>query len=58
MQDNILISLLLPLGIIAGGFYVKNNAENEPYTTPTTWKKLVIGGSIFFVIQVIYLITR
>ena len=55
MQNNI-ISLLIPLAIIAGGFYVKNNAENEPYAKPTTWKKLVIAGSILFVIRVIFLI--
>ncbi len=58
MQDNILISLLVPLAIIGGGFYVKNNAEREPYATPTTWKKLVISGSILFIIQVIFLIIR
>ena len=55
MQNNI-ISLLIPLAIIAGGFYVKNNADKEPYATPTTWKRLVIAGSIFFVIRVIFLI--
>jgi hypothetical protein len=55
MQNNI-ISLLIPLAIIGGGIYVKNNPDKEPHATPTTWKKLVIAGSILFVIRVIFLI--
>ena len=57
MQSDI-ITLLIPLGLIIGGFYVKNNPEKEPFASKNTWKIFVIIGSILFVFRLILLLTQ
>lgn len=57
-MQNEIFRLLLPLAIIAGGYYVKKNAERESHATANTWKWLVIIGSILFVVRLVLLIIK
>lgn len=57
MQSEIL-TLLLPLGLIFGGFYVKNNPEKEPFASKNTWKRFVAIGCVWFVVKLIMLIIK
>lgn len=49
-------TLLIPLFLIAGGYYIKIAKDREPYAGPNMWKWLIIIGSILFVVKLILLI--
>jgi hypothetical protein len=55
-MQNEIITLLIPLGLILGGIYVKKNPDKEPFASKNTWKRFVIIGSILFVLRLIFLI--
>lgn len=55
-MDTDLLKLLLPLGLIAGGFYLKAAKDKEPHASKNMWKILIIVGMIGFILKlVIYL---
>lgn len=51
-------SLLVPLGLIAGGYYIKLAKDREPHAGPDTWKWLIILGSVLFIIKLITFILK
>ena len=57
-MQNEIITLLLPLGLIIGGYYVKNNPDKEPFASKNTWKKFVVIGSVLFVLQLAFFIIK
>lgn len=57
-MQNEIISLLLPLGLIIGGFYVKNNPDKEPFASKNTWKWFVVIGSVSFVLRLVFMIVE
>lgn len=55
-MDTDLLKLLLPLGLIAGGIYLKSAKDKEPNASKNLWKILIIVGTIGFILKlVIYL---
>ncbi|MES2577916.1 MAG: hypothetical protein V4589_09915 [Bacteroidota bacterium] len=50
-MDSELLKLLLPLGLIAGGFYLKVAKDKEPYASKNLWKILIIIGAISFILK-------
>ena len=55
--DTELLKLLIPLGLIAGGIYLKN-AKNEPNASKHLWKILIIVGAISFIIKLLVYLNR
>lgn len=46
-----LLKLLLPLGLMAGGFYLKAAKTRETNAPKNLWKILIIVGTISFFIK-------
>jgi hypothetical protein len=51
-------SLMLPLFLVAGGYYIKINKEREPFAGPNTWKWMAGIGIVSFIIKLIDLILK
>jgi len=55
-MDTEILKLLIPLGLIAGGFYLKTAKDKEPNASKNLWKILIIVGTIGFILKLyIYL---
>jgi len=55
---NDIALLLLPIILIAGGYYIKIARDREPYATRNSWKWITLIGFISLVIQITRLITK
>ena len=55
-MDTEILKLLIPLGLIAGGFYLKTAKDKESNASKNLWKILIIVGAIGFILKLfIYL---
>jgi hypothetical protein len=53
-----IFSLILPLLLVAGGYYIKVNKKREPFAGPNTWKWMVSIGIVGFIIKLIAFILK
>ncbi len=56
-MDSELLKLLIPLGLVAIGFYLKSTKDIETNAPKNLWKTLIIVGLIGFILRLfLYLI--